>query len=156
MFVYLLLKCEPIVEDETLHLIMLRDEVWNVIGSSNQSGAGIGLYLVSPDGLIIEEIVWLLFPTTNNKTEYEAFIAGIRLAKNLCVTKIDICSDLDLVVSQWHGELFTKESRMKNYLNLARQLFVSFESFQISQIPRVKNSEADRLATLASGDMKTL
>ena len=40
------------------------------------------------------------FPALNNKAEYEAFIAGLCLARELQVHNLKVYSDLQLVVNQ--------------------------------------------------------
>jgi len=51
-------------------------------------------------------------PATNNEVEYEAIIAGLRMASKLGVTKLEVCSDSLLVVSQVKGEYTAKDERM--------------------------------------------
>ena len=62
---------------------------------------------------------------------------------------MEIFSNSRLVVEQINGELEARDQRMQGYLNKARQLQSSFESFSIQQVPRSKNTHADSLATLA-------
>ena len=62
---------------------------------------------------------------------------------------MEIFSNLRLVVEQINGELEARDQRMQGYLNKARQLQSSFESFSIQQVPRSKNTHVDSLATLA-------
>ena len=59
-------------------------------------------------------------------------------------------SDSRLVVGQVKGELEAKDVRMQEYLNQVRHLQSGFESFNLLQIPRSKNTHADSLATLAT------
>ena len=62
---------------------------------------------------------------------------------------MEIFSNWRLVVGQINGELEARDQRMHGYLNKARQLQSSFQSFSIQQVPRSKNTYADSLATLA-------
>ena len=62
---------------------------------------------------------------------------------------MEIFSNSRLVVEQINGELEARDQRMHGYLNKARQLQSSFESFSIQQVPRSKNTHVDSLATLA-------
>ncbi|KAM1018412.1 hypothetical protein PS2_039644 [Malus domestica] len=57
-----------------------------VDGSSNQQGCGAGLFLTTPDKVAIEYALRFKFKASNNEAEYEAFLAGLRLAKHLEVT----------------------------------------------------------------------
>ena len=52
-------------------------------GSSSEEGAGADIVLVSPGGEVIYLMYKLEFVTTNNTTEYEALILGLRAAKDL-------------------------------------------------------------------------
>ena len=58
------------------------DGMWtlHVDGSSNPKGSGAGLMLESPTGVVIEVSLTFGVPTSNNQAEYEACIAGLRLA----------------------------------------------------------------------------
>ncbi|KAM2286603.1 hypothetical protein ACFX1S_039049 [Malus domestica] len=57
-----------------------------VDGSSNQQGYGAGLVLMTPDKVAMEYAIRFKFKASNNKAEYEALLAGLRLAKHLEVT----------------------------------------------------------------------
>jgi ribonuclease HI len=85
-----------------------------VYGSSNTKGCGAGVILENSDGLAIEYSLKFDFPTSNNQVEYEACLAGIRMAKELGANAITICSDSKLVVSQIKGEYEAKELIMQN------------------------------------------
>ena len=54
-----------------------------VDGSSNDCEAGAGLMLISTKGYKITCALKLGFKASNNKAEYEAFLTGLRLAKEL-------------------------------------------------------------------------
>ena len=59
-------------------------------GASRQSGAGIGLQLTSLTEERIEQAVRLGFSATNNESEYEATIAGLKLALAMGVDSLSI------------------------------------------------------------------
>jgi ribonuclease HI len=46
-------------------------------------GAGVGVMLIPPEGDILKYAIQLEFSTTNNNTEYERLVTGLRLAKDL-------------------------------------------------------------------------
>ncbi|MCH82193.1 gag-pol polyprotein [Trifolium medium] len=50
--------------------------------ASSSTGAGAGIILENGAGTIIAVSLALSFPTSNNQAEYEAFLAGLRLAKD--------------------------------------------------------------------------
>ena len=76
------------------------DRFWAlyVDGSSNMSGAGVGLILISPEGIITEYALHFEFSAMNNGAEYEALIAGLRIVKELGVDRLRVHSDSQLVV----------------------------------------------------------
>ncbi|XP_075662132.1 uncharacterized protein LOC142631725 [Castanea sativa] len=53
--------------------------VWKVYvdGAANQRGSGVGLVVVTPEGLTLEKSLRLGFSATNNKAEYEALVVGM-------------------------------------------------------------------------------
>ena len=51
-----------------------------VDGSSNENGSGAGLMLVSPENHRISSALRFTFKASNNDAEYEAMIAGLKLA----------------------------------------------------------------------------
>ena len=63
---------------------------------------------------------------------------------------MELFSDSRLVVGQVGGELEARDLRIQEYLNQVRHLQSGFESFNLSQIPRSRNTHADSLATLTS------
>ncbi|KAM2034557.1 hypothetical protein ACFXTH_037634 [Malus domestica] len=87
-----------------------------VDGSSNQQGCRAGLVLTTPDKVVMEYALRFKFKASNNEAEYEALIAGLRLAKHLGVKRIDIFSDSQLVVNQVTNNFEDKDSSMAAYL----------------------------------------
>ncbi|XP_017227902.2 uncharacterized protein LOC108203469 [Daucus carota subsp. sativus] len=124
--------------------------VMNVDGAVNQDGAGAGILLTSPEGRKFKNAIHLGFPATNNDAEYEALIAGLRLAKELGVQRIAIHSDSMLVVYQVNGGYQVKAYITELYMNLVRRLIESFKTVRLEKIPRESNAEADSLAKAAS------
>ena len=71
-------------------------------GATNQSGYGIGVLLVSPQGDHIPRSVRLAFsdrhPATNNIVEYEACILGLETALELGIRQMEVFGDSNLVL----------------------------------------------------------
>ena len=65
--------------------------------------------LQRPDGFLIEYVMKLDFPTTNNEAKYEALIAGLGLAGTLRVKNLKVRGDLKLIVSQVKGEFEARD-----------------------------------------------
>ena len=90
------------------------------------------------------------FRATNNEVKYDAFIQGLLLAKDMGIQKIDICSDSRLVVNQLLGTYQARDAKMISYLAHVKKLQLSFNEFNITQVPRLENSHADSLANCGS------
>ncbi|KAK2416131.1 maturase K [Trifolium repens] len=97
-------------------------EKWTIFvdGASSSTGAGAGIILENGKGIIIEVSLTLSFPTSNNQAEYEAFLAGLRLAEDIGARNIKICTDSQLVVSQVLGEYQAKNDDLFEYLTLVK------------------------------------
>ena len=127
-------------------------EIWRLFvdGASNPEGSGAGLMIVSPDNLRLKYALRLNFKASNNEAEYEALLAGLRVAKQLKVRSIIVLSDSQLVVRQMQSQYEAREPRMARYLTLAKALASEFSEFQIQQIPQEDNAMADELSHLAA------
>lgn len=54
-----------------------------VDGASSSQGNGAGIVLIPPEGDTLEYSLRFAFPSSNNVAEYEALVAGMKLARNL-------------------------------------------------------------------------
>nr|GEU29668.1 reverse transcriptase domain-containing protein [Tanacetum cinerariifolium] len=97
---------------------------------------------------------WTLFTdgslSSNNEAEYEALIAGLRIAAPMGVQNVHVSVDFKLVANQVLGTYVTKEENMIKYLEKVKSLVSGFTNFSISQVPRSKNRKADALSKNAS------
>ena len=58
-----------------------------------QKRGGAGIVIISPEGDTLKYGVQLKFPMTNNETEYEAILTGLRIAQALGVNNALLRSD---------------------------------------------------------------
>ena len=86
-------------------------------GSSNRQAEGVGVILLSLERDLIECMVHLDFPTTNNEAEYETLVAGLDLAKATRATRVVLYYDSQVVTNQVNGDYECKGERMKRYLD---------------------------------------
>ncbi|KAG7559454.1 Ribonuclease H-like superfamily [Arabidopsis thaliana x Arabidopsis arenosa] len=91
-----------------------------------------------------------MFPASNNEAEYEALLAGLRLALAIGAEKLIAYCDSQLVVNQFAGDYEAKAPRMEAYLSAVKKLAGKFKEFELVRIPRGENTSADALAALAS------
>lgn len=113
--------------------------------SSTSLASRAGLILTTLEGIELEYVVRLRFKATNNEDEYEALIAGLRIARKLGADDVIVNSNSRLVIGQVLGEYEAKEDRMKEYLKVAKRLVDNFQIFKFKHIPRHQNKQADRL-----------
>ena len=127
-------------------------EEWKLFvdGASSTQGSGAGVVLFSPFEDVIEYSLRFSFKSSNNIAEYEALIAGMKLAKELHAKRLIAHSDSQLVVQQYQGEYEAREPILAQYLRKVQVLAKMFESFQLIQINRSLNNHADALSKLAS------
>ncbi|GKB00802.1 reverse transcriptase domain-containing protein [Tanacetum coccineum] len=90
------------------------------------------------------------FEATNNEAEYEALIAGLRIAEKIIVQNLQVNVDSKLVANQVNGTYIAKETDMIKYLEKVKALTSTFWAFSIQQVPRSKNKKADALSKMAS------
>ena len=121
-----------------------------VDGASNMRGVGAGVVLVSSEGLILEQVVRLGFLASNNESEYEALLIGLRSAIRLGADHLQVFCDSQLVVNHILGEYLARDERMLSYLSVVKSLLSKFDFVQVKQIGREHNSHADILAKLAT------
>ncbi|GJY23977.1 reverse transcriptase domain-containing protein [Tanacetum coccineum] len=127
-------------------------EPWTLFtdGSSCIDGSGAGLILTNPEGVEFTYAMRFRFEATNNEAEYEALIAGLRIAEQMGVKNLQANVDSRLVANQVNGSYVAKESGMVQYLEKVKGLTSNFKEFSIKQVPRSENKKADALSKIAS------
>jgi ribonuclease HI len=113
-------------------------------------GARAGVILVSPERLVLEQIVRLGFLATNNEAKYEALLIGLRSAIRLGADRLRVFCDSQLVVNHISGEYTARDERMLSYLSITKSLLSKFDFVQVEQIRRDHNSHANILAKLTT------
>ncbi|GJY14891.1 reverse transcriptase domain-containing protein [Tanacetum coccineum] len=119
-------------------------------GSSCADGSSAGLILISPEGMEFTYALRFGFEATNNEAEYEALIAGLRIAEQMGIKSLQANVDSQLVANQVNGTYIAKEADMIRYLEKVKTLTNGFRMFTIKQIPRSKNKKDDALSKIAS------
>jgi ribonuclease HI len=89
---------------------------------------------------------------TNNEAEYHALIRGLEVASKEGCIEVEARGDSQLIVQQVTGDWQTKEPRLRELRDRARDLTEEFEKFEIQHIPREENKEADELVDQAFSD----
>ncbi|XP_073112333.1 uncharacterized protein [Elaeis guineensis] len=122
--------------------------VLHIDGASNAQGSGASFLLTSSEGVVTEHALRFDFKASNNQAEYEALVAGLKLALELEIDRLQVFSDSQLIVGQTKGEFETQDPTMAKYRQKVKDLVAPFGYFGISHIPRAKNARADALSRL--------
>ncbi|XP_074356069.1 uncharacterized protein LOC141695747 [Apium graveolens] len=112
-----------------------------VNGVINNSGAGAGIVLVTPEGHHLMSAIHFKFYVTNNDAEYEALINGMKIALEVGVVNLIARSDSELVVNQVNGGFQARRPRKELYMRCAQRLLQKFGNARLEGIPREENSE---------------
>ncbi|XP_070049697.1 uncharacterized protein [Nicotiana tomentosiformis] len=119
-------------------------------GETNFKGVGVRAILVSETNQHYSVSAKLMFPYTNNMTEHEACILGLRLAIDMDVQELLVIEDSDLLVHQVLGEWAMKNTKLLPYFHCVQELIKRFIKIEFNHVPRIQNEFADALATLSS------
>ena len=91
-----------------------------------------------------------MFPCTNNAAEYEALLYGLRMAKEMNLSRVKCFGDSDLVAQQVSGTWDSKDPLMAAYRREVDMVAGYFKGYQVEHIDRRKNESADTLSRLGS------
>ena len=119
-------------------------------GSSTTSEGGDGIVLSKSTGETVGMSFKLDFPCTNNMAEYEAYLTGLAVAREMGIKHLRVIGDSNLVVCQARGDFALKEPSLAPYRAMAQRLEDSFEEFNIEHSLKSDNHFANALATLGS------
>src|SRR5271156_5870137 len=118
--------------DETI--MHLTEHSWKMYfdGSFTQQGSGAGVLFITPQGYKIPKAYKLMFPCTNNISEYEALVNGLKLAIEWKIIELHIYGDSQLIINQINGEYQTKDEKLVPYKQLVEDLskYFVFLTFQ--------------------------
>ena len=99
--------------------------------AANQRGSGMGIIMISLEGITIEKSLRLDFSAINNEAKYETWLVGMAMVQKMGGRAMKVFLDSRLVVGQVKGELEARNLRMQEYLNQVRHLKLGFESFTL-------------------------
>ena len=91
-----------------------------------------------------------MFPCTNHAAEYEALLHGLRVDKEMNLSRVRCFGDSDLVAQQVSGTWDSKDPLMVAYRREVDIVAGHFKGYQVEHIDRRKNEAADALSRLGS------
>jgi ribonuclease HI len=119
-------------------------------GARGNPGPAAGAAVVStPDGEVLAEAAEAIGVATNNVAEYRGLLLGLRKARELGATEVEVVNDSELVAKQVNGIYKVKHPAMKPLHGQALQTLGEFDRWSIRSVPRAQNADADALVNQA-------
>ena len=115
----------------------------------NPGPAAAAAVLSTPDGTVVDEATETLGEVTNNVAEYQALLLGLRRARELGASEVEIVHDSELVAKQLTGLYKVKHAAMRPLHLEATEALKAFEKWSIRSVPRAENAHADALVNQA-------
>ncbi|HWY89430.1 MAG TPA: ribonuclease HI family protein [Solirubrobacteraceae bacterium] len=115
----------------------------------NPGPAAAACVISTPDGEILGEHAELLGEVTNNVAEYRALLLGLRRARELGVSEVEIVNDSELIAKQINGQYKVKHPAMRPLYLEALAMLRELERWSVRTVPRAQNAEADALVNAA-------
>jgi len=115
----------------------------------NPGPAAAACVISTPEGEILGEHAELLGEVTNNVAEYRALLLGLRHARELGVTDVEVVNDSELIAKQINGQYKVKHPAMRALYLDAMAALRGFERWTMRTVPRAQNAEADALVNAA-------
>jgi ribonuclease HI len=127
-------------------------QVWALYfdGSKSQGGSGAACILIDPKGKQNFLSCRIEFEFTNNTAEYEALVQGIKKSIDLNIKELKVFRDSKIIIRKVRNTIHYNFPHLRNYQQEVHRLVEHFEAFNITVIPRAKNTLADSLVTAAS------
>jgi ribonuclease HI len=120
-------------------------------GSACEDGCGIGILLVSSEGVTYSFSIRLSTPCINNLAEYEVVRRGMELLVEASAEAVEVFGDSKLVFSQFTEEYRCESESLFLLWMQCHELMIRFRYINFYWIPRSQNAEANDLAQKASG-----
>lgn len=97
-------------------------EVWKMYfdGSLKQQQAGVGILDIAPKGKQLKYVLQLLFPVSNNVTEYGAMIHGLHIVVSLGIKELMVYVNSLVAISQVNKDCDCSTEVMCKYCVVVR------------------------------------
>jgi ribonuclease HI len=115
----------------------------------NPGPAAAGAVISTPDGDVVDEVSETLGVATNNVAEYHGLLLGLRRARALGASEVDVYNDSELVARQLTGAYKVKHPALRPLYEQARAELDAFDRWSITSVPRAQNARADALVNAA-------
>ena len=115
----------------------------------NPGPAAAAAVVSTPEGEVLDRASELLGEQTNNVAEYHGLLLGLRRARALGATEVEVINDSELVARQVAGAYKVKHAALKPLHAEALALLDGFDAWSMRNVPRAENAEADALVNAA-------
>ena len=115
----------------------------------NPGPAGAGAILVEPSGQVLDRIGKFLGTQTNNFAEYSGLLLGLKRARELGVSEVEVFADSELMIRQLGGRYQVKSASLRPLFDEALKLLNHFERVKLVHVPREMNRAADEMSNRA-------
>lgn len=115
----------------------------HVDDSVAKSNRGAGLEITSLKGSKLFYALKYTFPISNNESEYEPFLVGLRVTYTLHIQKLHIFAYSQVIVGHINRAFEAEEDNMQRYLQLVSSFLKDFQFLKIEHITRNQNVEGD-------------
>jgi len=115
----------------------------------NPGPAGAGAVLVEPSGQVVDKLGKFLGRQTNNYAEYQGLLMGLKRARELGVSEVEVFADSELMIRQLGGRYQVKSPSLRPLYEEALQLLNKFERVKLVHVPREMNRAADEMSNRA-------
>lgn len=115
----------------------------------NPGPAAAGAVISTPGGEVIADAAETIGVATNNVAEYRGLLLGLRTARELGASEVEIVNDSELIAKQVNGTYKVKHPDMKPLHAAALRALRDFERWSIRSVPRAQNADADALVNQA-------
>nr|GEX86879.1 reverse transcriptase domain-containing protein [Tanacetum cinerariifolium] len=97
---------------------------------------GAGLVLIGPSGIEYTCALCITFSSTNNEVEYEALLVGLRIARQINISNIEVKVDSKLVASQINRNYEASKYSMIKNMNQKADVLSKFASVAFNHLTK--------------------
>ncbi|RDX79823.1 hypothetical protein CR513_39710, partial [Mucuna pruriens] len=111
-------------------------------------GSGAGIILEILGGVLIKQSLHFDFRDSNNQVEYDAFLARMKLVREVGVKVLVAKSASQLIIGQVNDNYQAKDLQLTKYLSKAKAQATTFEGFTLIHVPREQKERAYLLTVI--------
>jgi ribonuclease HI len=115
----------------------------------NPGPSGAGAVLVEPSGQVVDRLGKFLGVQTNNYAEYMGLILGLKRARELGASEVEVFADSELMIRQLGGRYQVKSPSLRPLYEEALRLLNDFSRVKLVHVPREMNAAADEMSNRA-------